>query len=92
MSFLRNFIRHLDQLTNGDLSSLARTQTRHQVSTPSPFTALAPPPSPSRPGPSILTDGRSKGSLTVVKYARGWTSEVIYRRMSFVLYHATTAE
>ena len=104
MSFLENFIRRLDEVTNKDSSSPPQTQTRrqppaHQASPPPFFTAIAasshpsPPISRSRPGPSILTDGRWKGLLKVANFARRWSSsEVTYRRMSFGQYHATTAE
>jgi hypothetical protein len=68
-----------------NLYSAAQTRTGHQVSTPYP-TALAPPSFHSRPGTSILMDGRSEGSLMVDNYARRWTSEDIRsrcQRMSF---------
>jgi len=65
------------------------------IAAPSIFTALAPPSPPisrSRLGPSILTDGPSNGLLKVANFARRWSSEVIYGRMSSGQYHATTAE
>jgi hypothetical protein len=53
----KNFIRRIDQVTNEVLNSPAQTRTGHQVSTPYPFTALAP--------SIVLIDCRSEGSLTV---------------------------
>jgi hypothetical protein len=91
----KNFIRRIDQVTDKVSNSPAQTRTEHQVSTPFPFIALAPPSFPSRPGSSILMDDRSEGSLTVDNSARRWTSNDIRsrcRRMSFGQYHATTAE
>jgi hypothetical protein len=70
----KNFIRRIDQVTNMVSNSPAETQPGYQVSTPSPFTALAPPLFPSRPGTSILMDCHSEGSLTVDNSARRWTS------------------
>ena len=82
--YVNTFIRRIDQVNNKIFSSPAQTQTGHQVSMPFPFTALAPPSFPSRPGTSIFMDCRSEGSLTVDDYARRWTSKDIcnrYRRM-----------
>jgi hypothetical protein len=79
----------INQVTNEVLNSPAQTRTGHQVSTPYPFTALAPPSFPSRPGPSTLMDGRSEDSLTVDNYAHRRTGKdlcTLYsrcRRMSF---------
>jgi hypothetical protein len=88
----RNFI--TDQVANKVLNSPAQTRSGHQASTPYPFTALAPPQFPSRPGSSILTDCHLEGSLTVDNYASRWTGKDIVRsrcqRMSFGQYHATT--
>jgi hypothetical protein len=75
-----------DQVTNKALNSFAQTRTGHQVSTPYPFTAIAPPLFSSRPGTSILMDVRSEGSMTVDNYARRWTRKDIHsrrRRMSY---------
>ena len=78
-----------DQVANEVLNSLTQTQTGHQVSTPDPSTALAPPSSPGHPGPSNLMDGRSEDSLTEDNYARRRTSRdpctlcSQCRRMSF---------
>jgi hypothetical protein len=91
----KNFIHRIDQVTNKVLNSPAQARTGHQVSTADPFTALAPPSFPSRPGTSILIDCRSEGLLAVDNYARHWTNNDARsrcRRMSFVQYYATTAE
>jgi hypothetical protein len=91
----KNFIHHIDQVTDNVLNSPDRTRTGHQVSSPYAFSAFIPPSLPSRPGPSILGDGRSEGWLTIYNNARRWSSKVIRnrsRRMSFGQYHATTAE
>ena len=91
----KNSICRIDQVTNEISNSPAQTRIGPQVSTPYPFTALAPPSFPSRPGTSILLDCRSEGLLTVDKYARHFTSTDIRsrcRRMSFRPYHATTAK
>ena len=50
---------------------------------------------PSRPGTSILMDGRSEGSVAIDNYARHWPGKNIHsqcRRMSFGQYHTMTAE
>src|SRR6266849_3485779 len=95
MSFLKNFIRRINQVITKVLDSPYQTRTRsgHQVSTPNPSTALTLPSFSSRPGTPILIDCRSEGSLTVDNYACQWTSKDIRsgcRSMSFGQYHRTT--
>jgi len=70
-----HFIRCIGQVTNEVLNSPTQTRTVHQVSTPFPFTALAPPSFPSRPGTSIFIDCRSEGSLVVDNSACHWTNK-----------------
>jgi hypothetical protein len=89
----RSLSARINQVTNEVLNSPAQTRTGHQVFTSCPFTALAPPSFPSRPGLSMLIDRRSEGLLTVDNHVRRWTSKDIRnrcRRMSFGQYHATT--
>lgn len=85
----------VDQITNKVLYSPAQIPTGHQISAQYPIsgsiTTLAPPSFLGRPGPSILTGGRSERSLVVDNYARRWT-DIDLRSMSFGQYHATTPE
>ncbi|KAF8494670.1 hypothetical protein F5888DRAFT_639386 [Russula emetica] len=59
----KNFIRRIDQVTNKVSNSPAQTRTGHQISTYYPFTALAPPSFPNRPGTSILIQCRHMGKV-----------------------------
>ena len=83
----KNFTGRIDQVTNKVPNSPSQTLTRHQVSTPYPFTALAFPSFPSYPGTSIFMDGLSEGSLMVDNYACFRTRKDIRsrsRRMSLL--------
>lgn len=92
----------IKQLTILNSPAQARSQAGHQPEFFTPYyypitgftvTAVAPPMFPNRPGPSILTDGRSEGSLAIDNYVRRWTGKDICsryqsRRMSSGQYHA----
>ncbi|KAF8502626.1 hypothetical protein F5888DRAFT_1109167 [Russula emetica] len=73
----KNFFRRIEQIANEVSNNPAQTRTGHQLSTPYPFTALAPSSFPSHPGTSILMDCHSEGSLTVDNSARRRTSKDI---------------
>jgi hypothetical protein len=84
----KNFIRRIDQVTNGVLNSPAPSRTGNRVSRPYAFIALPHPSLPARLGSStrILIDCRIEGLLTVGNYSRRWNGQDIRsrcRRMSF---------